>query len=116
MVLPGHAGNKGSGQRWRRSRQMFVCVVLAVVLYSTVFLCHLGNSVQSCYEAGTVFAVCMMIVAVVSETVAFSAFVSFCRLARTAILVMAPTMQRLSIYGLPPPHLRQASFLTPLRI
>lgn len=95
---------------------MFVCLVLAVVLYSTVFLCHMGNSMQSCYEAGTVFAMCMMVVAVVSESVALVAFASFRRLFETGLPITVFAVRRLSIYGLPPPRLRQISFPTPLRI
>ena len=100
----------------RRSRHALTCMTLAIVLFSTVFLCHLINSMESCYDASAVFTVCMVIVAIISEAMAVPVTAAFREPIKTAILVTAPALRRFGIYGLSPPHIRQASFLTPLRI
>lgn len=101
---------------WRESRRMCACSALAIALFFTIFLCHLINSMESCYDGSTAFAVCMVVVAVISETVALAMTAPFHKPTETAISTKTPAMRRFGIYGLSPPHIRRASFLTPLRI
>ena len=95
---------------------MFACMALAITLFFTVFLCHLINSMESCYDAGTALAVCVIAVAIISEAVALASTTPFHKPSATAIFTRTPAVRRFGIYGLSPPHMRQASFLTPLRI
>lgn len=101
---------------WQRNRRAVACLSLAAMLFFTVFLCHLINSMESCYDAGTAFAACMAVVAVISEAVALAIAAALRKPTETAIPLKTPAMRRFGIYGLSPPHMRRASFLTPLRI
>ena len=106
----------GSGS----SRRALFSAALAVALFTVIILCPLLSShaaavEQSCETTDAAIMLCMMIAVVLTEIATFGAtrMVFKVKLLRTFLWVHLSSRQHNYI---PPPKVRMAAFLTPLRI